>query len=130
MTNDFKGVIIEESLDDKDVLKKVKILETEVESVTKEHKTPWLKQWTLRTVEIPGDKARSIAEKISKSIDLKHDNSWYADFKNNSTHFIIFRNKVFKVDRGKKEEYEIVRKYGISIGIPEYQLDFSLNIKE
>lgn len=127
---DFKGVIIEESLENKDVLKEVKILETNVESVTDEHKTPWLKQWTLHTIEIPKDKAQTIAEKISQSLDPSHGGSWYADFKNDATHYIIFRDKVFKVDRSKKEEYGAVQRYGISIGIPDYQLDFSPDIKE
>ena len=40
MTN-FNGVIIEESLENKDVLQKVKIIKTKVEEVTEEHKTPW-----------------------------------------------------------------------------------------
>src|SRR3989338_7603213 len=93
----YTGTIIEESLENKDVLKDVKILSTEVEDVMDEHKTPWIKQWTLHTVEIPEDQVDSVAEKISKAIDSKH--SWYADFKNDSTHFIIFRNKIFKVDR-------------------------------
>ncbi len=38
----YKGVIIEESLEDKDVLNKLKIISTKVERVTKEHQTPWL----------------------------------------------------------------------------------------
>ena len=39
MTN-FNGVIIEESLEKKGVLKMVKIIKTKVEQVTEEHKTP------------------------------------------------------------------------------------------
>lgn len=49
----YKGVIIEESLENKDILKGVRVLETKVEQVTEEHKTPWIKQWTLHTVEVP-----------------------------------------------------------------------------
>ena len=40
----YRGVIIEESLKNKEVLKKVQILETKVEEVTEKHKTPWIKQ--------------------------------------------------------------------------------------
>jgi len=118
----YTGVIIEESLEDKSVLSGVKILKTKIELVTEKHKTPWVKQWTLHTVEIPISKTDSIAEKLSKSLDSKH--SWYADFKNNNTHYVIFRGKVFKVERSKKEQYAEVTKYGLSLGIPEYQLDF------
>lgn len=125
--DNFKGIIIEESLDNKEILKEIKITKTEVEKVTDEHKTPWISQWTMHTIEIPDKKAKSTAEKISKAIDKEHN--WYADFKNSSTHYIIFRNKVFKVNRNNKDEYEKVKKYGISLGIPDYQLDFSPNIK-
>ncbi|MFH1392976.1 MAG: hypothetical protein ABIG73_01145 [Patescibacteria group bacterium] len=126
----YKGVIIEESLENKDVLKEVKILETEVEPVTSEHETPWLKQWTLHTVEISEDNAEAIAEKISHALDRGHGASWYADFKNNETHFIIFRDKVFKIDRKSKEQYDKAKEYGISLGIPEHQVDFHPDIKE
>lgn len=124
----YKGVIIEESLESKDVLKRVQILSTKVEQVTEEHKTPWLKQWTLHTVEIPENQTRGIAEKISKVLDSEHD--WYADFKNDTHHYIIFRNKVFFVDRRSKEQYDEAKKYGISLGIPEYQVDFHPEVKE
>jgi len=118
----YKGVIIEESLEKKDILKKIKILKTDVEQVTKEHKTPWIKQWTLHTIEIPENQADGIAEKISKALDSKH--AWYADFKNNYFHYIIFHDKIFKIDKSKKEQYSNVAKYGINLGIPDYQLDF------
>ena len=86
----YKGVIIEESLGNKDILKKIKILNTRVESVIEKHKTPWLKQWTLNTVKISENKIENIAEEISKSLETEHP--WYADFKNETTHFIIFLN--------------------------------------
>ena len=122
----YKGVIIEESLENTDVLSKVRIVRTKVEKVTKKHKTPWIKEWTLHTVHIPEKKAASIAKKLSKSLDSKH--SWYADFKNKKTHFIIFRNKIFKIDRSSREEYEKATKYGVSLGIPSYQVNFAPNV--
>lgn len=124
----YQGVIIEESLGNKDVLRDVDILETNIEKVTEKHKTPWIKQWTLHTVEILEEKADRVAEKISKALDTEH--VWYADFKNKTHHYIIFRDKVFCVDRKNKEQYEEAKKYGISLGIPEYQLDFRPEVKE
>lgn len=123
MAENFVGVIIEESLEKKDVLKKVRILKTEVEKVTERHQTPYLKKWTLHTVEIPENQAGEIAEKISHSLESVHN--WYADFKNNKTHYIIFRDKIFRIDRTSKKQYEEATRYGISLGIPEYQVDFS-----
>ena len=96
----YKGVIIEESLDKKDVLEHVKILSTKIEQVVDKHKTPWLKQWTLYNVEIGDDKAAKVADELSKSLESAHN--WYADFKNSELHFIIFRNKVFRITRTNK----------------------------
>ena len=122
------GTIIEESLEDKSVLKNLKILSTKVEKVIEEHKTPWVKQWTLCQVEIPESEAESVAEKLSSALDSKH--AWYADFKNKNPLFIIFRDKVFKINRSNPEEYKPVTKYGLTLGIPDYQLDFSPDIKD
>ena len=110
----YKGVMIEESLKDTSVLKNVDIISTKVEKVVKSHKTPWLTQWTLHTVEIPEEKAQEIANAISKALESEHN--WYADFKNKQFHYIVFKGKVFKVDRSKSDEYEEVKKYGISLG--------------
>jgi|SRR3989338_8336973 len=129
MTENLTGIIIEESLEDKSILKKVKILKTEVEKVTEEHKTPWLNLWTMHTIEIKEADANTITAIISKALDSKHKASWYADFKNNTCHYIIFKNKVFKVNRSKPTEYQNATKYGLSLGIPEYQLDFSPDIQ-
>lgn len=124
----YEGVIIEESLGNKDILKKVKILKTKVEQVVEKHKTPWLKQWTLDTIEIPEDDAELIADEISQALESEHH--WYADFKNKTIHFIIFRNKVFKIDRTSKAQYDKAKEYGISLGIPPYQVDFHPEVKE
>jgi len=118
----YIGVIIEESLENRDVLKKVKILKTRIEPVKEKHRTPWIKQWTLHTVEVAGSQAESIAEELSRTLESEH--AWYADFKNASTHFIIFRSKVFKINRKSKEQYKEAARYGISLGIPDYQLDW------
>lgn len=120
----YKGIVIEESLQDLTILKQLKIISSKVEKVTESHKTPWLKQWTLHAVEIGEGDAQNVADKLSAALDSEHD--WYADFRNDKFHFIIFRDKVFKVDRDKPEEYEKVKEYGVSLGIPDYQLDFWL----
>lgn len=126
----FRGTIIEESLEDKTVLGMVKILETKVEPVVEEHKTPWLKQWTLHKVEILESKAKAVAEKLSETLrsGAQHD-SWYADYKNADWHYIIFPGKIFKISRSDASGYAAARTYGISLGIPPHQVDFSPDIK-
>ncbi len=129
VSRSYRGVIIEESLEDKNILGELKILETEVENVTERHKTPWLKRWTKHTVEVPEEEAEDVAKHLAKAIVLGHKGSWYADFKNEKFHYIIFRDKVFKVDRRSKEQYNEANKFGEALGIPSYQLDFSPQIK-
>jgi hypothetical protein len=124
----YRGVIIEESLEDKSILGELRILETEVEKVTDRSKTPWLKLWTKHTVEVPEAEAQAVAERLAKIIDRKHGGSWYADFKNQRFHYIIFRDRIFRVDRRSKQQYDEVNRFGEALGIPSYQLDFSPQI--
>lgn len=119
---DYGGVIIEESLQNKSVLKSVEVVSTKIEPITERHKTPWLKQWTLHTFKISAAEAKKVADSLSKALE---PNYWYADFKNDKTHFVIFPNKIFRIDRGHPEQYQAVTEYGLSLGIPDYQLDFS-----
>lgn len=127
--NYFEGTIIEESLENKNVLKRVKIVSTKVEKVTNKFNTPWITQWTMHLVQVPKNEARQVAEEISRSIDREH-NAWYGDFKSGSHHYLIFRNKIFYVDRTSQEEYDEAKKYGLSLGIPEYQLDFHPKVED
>lgn len=125
----FQGIIIEESLVDKSILKKLKILSTEVEKVTTEHATPWIKNWTMHTVEILESDVEDVINKISSALDSTRCN-WYADIKNEKYHYIIFKEKVFKVNRLRPDGYQKVVKYGMNLGIPLHQLDFSPDIKK
>jgi hypothetical protein len=125
---EYTGVIIEESLADTSVLRDVDVTSTEVEAVTSEHKTPWVKQWTLHAVSIEEYKASIVARNLSRSLDPEH--VWYADFKNDTHHYIVFRDKVFFVDRGSKEQYDKVIEYALSRGIPKYQVDFQPEVNK
>lgn len=119
----YSGCIIEESLTNKDVLKEFIITRTNVEKVTEESNTPDLDVWTMHIVEIAEDKIESIVPLLSKSIDGSRKNGgWYTDLKSDDWHYIIFSGKLFKVDRSSGEQYEQAKEYGMSIGIPEYQL--------
>lgn len=125
----YKGTIIEESLKDKSILSEIKILNTKIEPVTGKHQTPWLKQWTLHKVEIPENKAEKVAGEISKVLDYSHKSAWYADFKNPEWHYIIFKDRVFKIGRGDEVGYRKAKEYGMSLGIPKHQVDFSPDIE-
>lgn len=121
----LRGDVIEESLQNKSILKDLNIVSTRVEKITPEHKTPWLKQWTLHTIEVKKNDAKNLAEMLSKNLE---SNYWYIDYKNEDIHYIIFPNRVFEVSLEKPDEYKPVIKHGLSLGIPIYQLDFSPKI--
>jgi len=119
----YTGIVIEESLENKDILKEIKILETKTEPVKEGHKTSWLKQWTLHTIEIREENADKVAEQLSQNLEKKHP--WYADFKNKYYHFIVFQGKIFKVDLKNPILYKDAKQHGISLGIPKHQVDFA-----
>lgn len=125
----YKGTIIRESLQDNKVPEDILVVDTKIEKVTPKHETPWLSLWTLYSVEIRQENAEKVAQKLSKALDYSHGTAWYADFKNLNTHYIIFKNKVFKVNRKIPEEYTAPREYGMALGIPEHQVDFSPHIQ-
>lgn len=118
----YKGEIIEESLADKSILDEVNILSSRVEQVTPRHKTPWIKKWTLHTIEVPEELIDEVATRCSRA--LENRKSWYIDFKNDKFHWIIFRAKVFKVDLSKPKAYQEAKRYGTSLGIPKHQVQF------
>jgi hypothetical protein len=123
----FKGVVIEESLADKSVLKRFPILETEAEQVTERFGTPWLTTWTLHTIEVPESEIANFAKEVQAAIDGARHN-WYADFKTDKEHYIIFKDKIFFIDRTKREQYQEASDYGVSIGVPAHQVNFVANV--
>lgn len=118
----YTGVIIEESLADKNILRDVKIVSTKIEKVTAKHKTPWLRQWTLHTIEVESKDVDGLAELLSKSFEREHP--WYADFDNGVIHYIVYRGRIFRVTMRSREEYDRAKAYGIASGIPSHQVDF------
>ena len=127
MKQEYRGVIIEESLADVSVLDDLEIEWTKVVAVKERHKTPWTEYWTLHSVSILGDCARDMAERLAKVMDATHP--WYASFRSGADHYVVFRDKVFHVhDQSDRSQYEEAARYGIGLGIPEYRLDFSPHI--
>ncbi len=122
----YTGVIIQESLTDQLILDKLHVTRTVVEEVTPKHNTPWVKAWILHTVEIEEEDADKWAEWLSNHIDDSHDHPWYADFRNEKFHYVIYPGKIFKIDRTKPDENKDAVDYGKSVGIPSHQLDWEL----
>lgn len=122
----YRGVIIEESLINNSIINEFKIIQKEIELVTEKEGTPWLDKWTLYTVEIDEKSIEEYAQKLSKLLDMEHCSDWYCDFRNDKFHYVVFSNKVFKLDRNNKQDYINMQNYAISIGLPKHQLpDFN-----
>ena len=119
----YIGVIIEESLKETEVLRAVRICRTSQQPVTEWHRTPWLRQWTLHVVEIADDAAERVAGRLAEAIDTMHG-PWYADFKNDQEHYVVFHGRIFRVRRDTPHAYDEAKAYGRGLGIPEHQLDF------
>ena len=119
---DYKGIIIEESLSNPNILEKLEIVHTAISNVTEKDETPWLDKWTMHTVLIKENEIDFYAEELSRLIDVKHCSNWYCDFRNEQFHYVVFRNKIFKLDRTNEQDYSNMREYAISLGLPEYQL--------
>lgn len=126
----YKGVIIEESLVNSDIIKELELVSKETEVVTKEHNTPWLTKWTLDTVSIKEAEIEKYAEKLSGLIDSEHCDDWYCDFKNDKYHFVIFKNKIFKIARQDKKGYLAMQEYAESLGLPKYQMPNYLDLPD
>lgn len=119
---DYKGIIIEESLSNANIIKELEVIGTEIESVTEKSETPWLDRWTMHTVVIKEDRIDEYTKKLSNLIEVEHCSNWYCDFQNEKFHYVVFSNKVIKMDKTSEEDYRKMREYAISIGLPEHQL--------
>jgi hypothetical protein len=105
------------------VLRDVRIRRTRAFPTTEWHRTPWVAQWTMHVVEIPDERAETVAACLAETIDATRG-AWYAGFKSDATHYVVFSGRIFRVSRAHPEEYEAPRAHGRALGIAERQLDF------
>ncbi|MDO4379049.1 MAG: hypothetical protein Q4C64_08000 [Erysipelotrichia bacterium] len=104
----YSGCIIEESLKDKSIINEFNIIEE-----INDDGIMWI-------VEVDESKLGDILPKIQAS--MVENSIWYCDLKCEDYHYIIFNDKIFKVNRDFPEQYEEVREYGLVRGIPDEQL--------
>lgn len=113
---EYRGAIIEESLEDKSILDLFSIIDTHVTDDVDPND-----RWHIHTVKT--DKGLL----IKLSYVLKPE-KYYAHFWDDEKNIIaIFRDKVFEFNYDKKEEWLPAVEYGVSVGIPREQLDFLID---
>ena len=104
----YKGIIIQESLEDKNLVKKMQILDTKVAGT-----------WTIHTILISKSDIEGLAPYIKQG--------WYAHFWHGGEIIAIFKDKIFKFKHNEPNSWREAIGYGISIGIPRKQLDFPID---
>ncbi|PIN92990.1 hypothetical protein COU61_01120 [Candidatus Pacearchaeota archaeon CG10_big_fil_rev_8_21_14_0_10_35_13] len=114
MKREYKGTIIEESLEDNRVLNKLDIRKLRV---TKERNPA--DRWHLFSVFVTKKEIIKFSKKIKQG--------WYMHFWKRREVIVIFKNKRFEFDYDNKESWKPAIEYGISLGIPKKQLDFPID---
>ncbi len=84
--------------------------------------------WHRYLLQIEDEKIDSVVNQFRNL--MKH--GWYSIFWNDKTVYVVFKDKVFKLEKEKvwkSEEYKNVRRYGIEHGVQEEYLDFNERFK-
>jgi hypothetical protein len=107
----YRGTIIENSLADKEILKKV--------TIEKKYQSG---SWILYDVLVGED----LIQELSKSLA---DGPWYIHLwiPGKDAVKVIYKNKVFSITFSEKSTWNDAVAYGKSIGIPDEQLNFPID---
>lgn len=107
----YKGLIVENSLADARVLRKVKV-----------DSSYRLGDWTLHEV-------HTTRAEMPRFQSYLSDGPWYIHFweEGGDDVTVVFKEKMFDIRYSDKETWKDAVRYGQSIGIPLNQLDFSID---
>jgi len=115
MIKKYKGIIIEESLEDNRILNDLEIIKFEI---TKDENPA--DRWHIYTVLVSEEEIERLAKIIKP-------NKWYMHFWKDNNIIAIFKDKKFNFNADDKFTRESAIQYGLLIGIPKEQLDFLIN---
>ncbi len=104
----YKGTIIENSLQSKDILKKVQVLKTWQDD-----------DWILHDVMVEEDQFEELRHSLATG-------PWYMNFwvPRGDDMKVVYKDKIFNINIADTSTWKEALEYGRSIGIPEEQLDF------
>lgn len=105
------GVIIENSLTNKDFLDRISVTRT------------WQDEdWILHEVQVTEAEAKELAKHLT-------DGPWYSHFwePEEDAILVVFKDKVFHIKHSDKATWQEAIVHGLSIGIPLEQLDFPIS---
>ena len=108
----YTGIIIEESLKNKEIIKKLKVLNLKVTDDENPND-----RWHIYTVQVTRDQIIEIQQSMAEG-------KWYTHFIAGDEIIVVYKDKIFEYKMADKGEHAKAVEYGRSIGIPEEQLDF------
>lgn len=106
----WKGVVIEESLEDKTILNSVKTVGTRKSTLENEDEKGILH---FHNIQLDDTKKDEFVQRASSSIKQ----GWYIHIVKDNVMTIIFKEKYFTFNKTQKDKIENAKKYGVSIGI-------------
>ena len=113
MEKQYKGTIIEESLEDNRILNNMEIVGFRISKDEKPQD-----RWHLYTVKVSKEEIEKLADCIK--------NKWYMHFWKGRDIVAVFKDKVFNFNYDEKASWKEAVDYGLSLGIPKEQLDFPI----
>lgn len=116
----FKGTIIKESLSKEMLWDSLPLSDFETEAL-REHAPDQPSVWHLAQLNIEDGDVEKTSQELSESLK---QGTWYVDFSDGATVYIVFLGKVFKYPKGNLEKKKEAQAYGRAIGIPERQLNW------
>ena len=115
MKKEFKGAIVEESLEDNRILNELEIVGFRI---TEEENPD--ERWHIYKIKV----SRNDIQKLSKFIK---PSKWYMHFWKGRSVIAVFKNKIFEFNFEDKATWKPAVEYGLSVGIPKDQLDFLID---
>ena len=117
----LNGLILKESLEETSVLDSLRVTRTETwQASNAAAYQP--NTWTALSFEADERQADTLAEALSRSLKPQ---GWYINASTATDVYVIFPNKVYKYRKGDSVQREEAKRYGLTVGIPESQLDWS-----
>ncbi len=119
----WRGVIIEESLKDKSLLKLAKIIETEKSTLENEAEAGIL---TFHKIEVPDANKKEFLKKARSAIKDK----FYLHICKGGAMILVYKNKSFEFSKNETDKIIEAQEYGAVHGILREQLDFEVLVDE
>lgn len=111
----WRGVLIEESLEDPTVLNRMHIVGTMSERLEGEEDRG---EFHFHKVEVDNDALKGVLQDASESIK----DSWYFHLVSGDRMIVVFRGRVFEATKGRANEFDAIRAFALSQGIHPEQL--------